>query len=111
MSPEQRARLKAMRDAETDPIQREAYALAERAGFEWYDTESGARRMAEHAAAELVVLRTALARFECEPCSFDVLNPCFNNRPGDVVGKHWGGGDACPSCHARAAFKAVKAAP
>ena len=59
---EQRARLKARRDAETDPVQREAYALAERAGFDWYDTESAARRMAEHAAGEILALRAALDR-------------------------------------------------
>lgn len=58
---EQRARLQSQRDAETDPAQREAYALAERAGFDWYDTESAARRMAEHAASELVALHSALA--------------------------------------------------
>jgi hypothetical protein len=61
MSAEQRARLKAQRDAETDPVQREAYAMAARAGFDWYDTESMARRAFEHAAAELVPLRESLA--------------------------------------------------
>jgi len=38
-------------------------------------------------------------------CQFDVLNPCWDNRPGDVAGKHWGEGDACPAC-----TKAAKAA-
>lgn len=57
---EMRARLKAQRDAEKDPVQREAYAIAERAGFDWYDTESMARRMAQHAAGEILVLRAAL---------------------------------------------------
>jgi hypothetical protein len=57
MSNEQRARLAAMRAQEADPVQREAYALAERAGFDWHDTESSARRMAEHAAEELVALK------------------------------------------------------
>lgn len=60
MSAEQRARLAAQRAAETEPVQREAYALAARAGFDWYDTESSARRMAEHAAAELVAMLAAL---------------------------------------------------
>lgn len=55
-----RARLAAMRKAEKDPAQREAYALAERAGFDWYDTESAARRMAEQAGGEIHVMRTAL---------------------------------------------------
>lgn len=56
---EMRAHLKAQRDAATDPVERETYALAERAGFDWFDTESAARRMAEHAAGELVALRAA----------------------------------------------------
>lgn len=57
MSDEQRKRLAELRAAETDPIQREAYALVERAGFDWYNTESNARRMAEYAASELVPLK------------------------------------------------------
>jgi hypothetical protein len=61
---EQRARLKAQRDAETDPILREAYALAERAGFDWYDTESCARQMAEHAAKEIVALKVQIRHLE-----------------------------------------------
>lgn len=36
-------------------------------------------------------------------CSTDVLNPCWDNRPEDIAGKHWGGGTACPHCTARAA--------
>lgn len=56
---EMRARLKAQRDAATDPVERETYALAERAGFDWFDTESAARRMAEHAAGEILKLRTS----------------------------------------------------
>lgn len=31
-------------------------------------------------------------------CKFDVLNPCWDNRKSDVVGKHWGGGNACSAC-------------
>lgn len=34
-------------------------------------------------------------------CQYDALNPCFDNRPDDVPGKHWGGGDACPECNLR----------
>lgn len=37
-------------------------------------------------------------------CQYDVLNPCWDNRPDDVPGKHWGGGDACPECNLRAAI-------
>lgn len=37
-------------------------------------------------------------------CRRDVLNPCFSNRPQDVPGKHWGGGEACPECNLRAAI-------
>lgn len=57
---ERRAHLKAQRDAEKDPQQCEAYALAARAGFDWYDTESAARRMAEHAAGEIIGMRGSL---------------------------------------------------
>lgn len=57
MSAEQRARLAAMRAKETDPVLREAYAMAARAGFDWYDTESSARRAFEHAAGEVVAAR------------------------------------------------------
>ena len=55
-----RARLAAARAAEIDPAVREAYALAERAGYDWYNTESSARRMAEFAGAEVAALREAL---------------------------------------------------
>ena len=37
-------------------------------------------------------------------CTVDVLNPCWDNRPADIAGKHWGGGTACPHCIARAAI-------
>jgi hypothetical protein len=39
-------------------------------------------------------------------CRIDVHNPCFDGRPTDVPGKHWGGGKACPDCTARAALAA-----
>lgn len=35
-------------------------------------------------------------------CEGDVLNPCFDNRPSDVAGRHWGIGEACPACCRRA---------
>ena len=37
-------------------------------------------------------------------CEFDPLNPCWNNRATDITGKHWGVGDACSVCNARAAL-------
>lgn len=37
-------------------------------------------------------------------CQSDVLNPCWNGRPTDVAGKHWGGGTACANCRGRAAI-------
>lgn len=44
-------------------------------------------------------------------CQCDLLNPCWDNRPDDVPGKHWGGGDACSHCNLRAAIaKATGAA-
>lgn len=35
-------------------------------------------------------------------CFVDALNPCWDHRPTDVVGKHWAGGPACAYCHASA---------
>ena len=35
-------------------------------------------------------------------CLFDRLNPCWDGRPTDVPGKHWGKGPACSVCNARA---------
>lgn len=44
-------------------------------------------------------------------CQADPLNPCWNNRPTDVAGKHWSGlGDACPNCQKRAAIAAERKA-
>lgn len=54
------ARCRAAYETDTDPVRREAYALAARAGFDWYNTESAARRMAEHAAEEILALRARL---------------------------------------------------
>lgn len=62
-------------------------------------------------------MRTFTATFTNQPwrnrsfkvrgiCQFDVLNPCWDNRPRDVPGKHWGEGDACAAC-TRAANEAV----
>lgn len=38
-------------------------------------------------------------------CHLDRLNPCWSGRPTDAPGKHWGGGEACPACRARAAME------
>lgn len=38
-------------------------------------------------------------------CGFDLLNPCFDNRPTDVSGQHWGVGKACRGCTARALLR------
>ncbi len=45
-------------------------------------------------------------------CDFDVLNPCWDNRPSDVPGQHWGGPEvaACPAC-TKAAKAALAAKP
>ena len=32
-------------------------------------------------------------------CKCDVLNPCWDNRPTDVPGQHWGGGRALRTLH------------
>ena len=42
-------------------------------------------------------------------CSYDVLNPCWNNRPTDKPGLHWGSEPdnvihACANCTIRAAI-------
>lgn len=50
-----------------------------------------------------VQLLEALKPFvHLEVCGLDPLNPCWSNRPTDIVGKHWSGGDACCVCNARA---------
>lgn len=52
-------------------------------------------------AEGLRTLEGALGKLDLR-CRFDALNPCWSNRPTDVIGKHWGGGDACPECTVRA---------
>ena len=41
-------------------------------------------------------------------CHADVLNPCWDDRPNDIPGKHWAGPefDACPACTRAAIAKA-----
>lgn len=60
-----------------------------------------------HAARAVVAMTHHEARNAKSPklyCSADKLNPCWDNRPDDVAGKHWGGGEACPHCNLRAAI-------
>lgn len=42
-------------------------------------------------------------------CRHDVLNPCWDDRPDDVPGQHWGGGPTCEPC-TRAASAKLEAA-
>jgi len=53
---------------------------------------------------ELLAALRALTEAHDRPCLWDVLNPCWDNRATDIPGKHWGVGDACPLCTARAAI-------
>jgi hypothetical protein len=55
------------------------------------------------AARRVAELLKALDGLSLE-CQLDWLNPCWNSRPGDIAGKHWGGGQACSHCVARAAI-------
>ena len=55
-------------------------------------------------------LLLAAQRSASDPCRADPLHPCWAGRPGDVPGRHWGGGDACASCTARAAIVKVQGA-
>ncbi len=48
------------------------------------------------------LLSALVALLERETCLADYFNPCWSNRPTDVPGKHWGGGEACVVCKARA---------
>lgn len=58
------------------------------------------------------VIAALRAMIELHPeCRADVLNPCWDNRPADVIGRHWGGGTACEHCNARAALIAAEAYP
>ena len=61
----------------------------------------------ERADARLIAsapgLLAALESLELS-CTVDLLNPCWDNRIGDIPGKHWSGGEACPRCSARAAI-------
>lgn len=54
------------------------------------------------------LLAVVIKLVEGKGCQFDALNPCWNNRPTDVPGKHWGVGDACPVCTARALIAKIE---
>jgi hypothetical protein len=60
-------------------------------------------RAARIAAESHRVMRARQGEYTCHA---DPLNPCWDNRPTDVVGKHWGGGSACANCVVRAAVSA-----
>lgn len=57
-----RSSLEAMWAVETNPVLRHTYALAKRLEFDWFNTESMARRMAEGAAAEIHTADVLLER-------------------------------------------------
>lgn len=64
----------------------------------------------------LLIAEKAVLRHK--QCMFDSLNPCWNNRPSDVIGLHWASGDhavepgkdhpACLYCHAAALLSKLK---
>lgn len=73
-------------------------------------TESG--RSPQHTAAP--ELLSALKALKLE-CLADHLNPCWDNRPSDRPGLHWGSEEgapvpACSSCNARAAIAKAEVA-
>lgn len=57
----------------------------------------------DSAAAALEAKDEALRRLDLT-CTTDVLNPCWDARPTDKPGRHWGWGEACASCQARFAL-------
>lgn len=61
-------------------------------------------RYIAHAANSYPKLVEALRSLDLH-CGFDLLNPCFDNRPADVTGQHWGVGKACRGCAARALLR------
>lgn len=60
--------------------------------------------------ADLVLALEALRALNLKShhCSNDPLNPCWDDRPDDIPGKHWGMGDACAKCNARAAIAQIE---
>lgn len=79
-----------------------------------YEIVSDEAAIAYAARAEIIELREHLAdaaklleRMNLR-CTSDPLNPCWDNRPTDIPSKHWGIGEACPQCHARAMIIKIK---
>lgn len=68
-----------------------------------YDITANAARANAQLIATAPTLLAALQALDLR-CQCDVHNPCWNDRPTDVPGKHWGGGTACPPCTAKAAI-------
>ena len=62
------------------------------------------------APADLLAACAALVTKYGTACIIDALNPCWNGRPADIAGKHWGGGDACEVCVARASIEKARGA-
>lgn len=44
-------------------------------------------------------------------CEWDVLDPCWDNRPTDVPGMHWGERIGCAHCNLRAAIAKATGSP
>lgn len=61
--------------------------------------------------SDVVGALAACVSYHTGICLADPLNPCWNNRPGDKIGRHWGGGEACAVCQARAVLAAGENAP
>lgn len=64
-------------------------------------------RLIAAAPAMLATLERAVLALGAA-CANDVLNPCWDARPNDVAGRHWGVGDACVVCTARALIAQVQ---
>lgn len=79
-------------------------AFVARDGFASDRPEAGTDLADARLIAAAPELLEAARRSALDTCRADPLNPCFDGRPGDVPGRHWGGGDACAPCTARAAI-------
>lgn len=64
-----------------------------------YGSVEGRAETAQLFAAAPALL--AVARKVAGECTVNHLNRCWDGRAGDVIGKHYAGGDACAACHAR----------
>lgn len=68
------------------------------------NTDYNARRATRIARESHAYMARRQGRYTCQA---DPLNPCWDDRPGDVAGQHWGGGQACANCTTRAALKSA----